>query len=282
MPKNVKELRGFLGLAGYYRKFIWHFGLIAKPLTALLKKDTLFIWTSIHDLAFRALQHALSSAPVLALPDFSQPFHIETDASGNGVGTVLFQNGHPLAFLSKPLSPRNLGLSAYEKEYLAILMAVEQWWHYLLQNEFAIHTDHCSLVHLNEQRLHTPWQQKAFTKLLGLQYRIHYRKGAENGAADALICQLFYWLAMRKDILSFVQSCSVCAQAKPDRARYPGLLQPLPVPKGSWDIITDFVEGLPQSGSAMQFWWLSINSPSLHTLCHYAIPLQPSPWPSCS
>lgn len=157
MHKSVKELRGFLSLAGYYRKFIRDFGLIAKPLTELLKKDSLFIWTSIHESAFRALQEALSSAPVLALPDFLQPFHIETDASGNGVGVVLLQNGHPLAFLSKPLSSRNMGLSAYEKEYLAIVMVVEQWRHYLLQNEFVIHTDHRSLVHLNEQRLHTPW-----------------------------------------------------------------------------------------------------------------------------
>ena len=74
----------------------------------------------------------------------------------------------------------------YEKEYLAILMAVEQWCHYLLQGEFFIHTDHRSLVHLNEQRLHTAWQQKVFSKLLGLQYKILYKKGSENGAADAL------------------------------------------------------------------------------------------------
>jgi len=77
-------------------------------------------------------------------------------------------------------------LSVYEKEYLAILMAVEQWRHYLLQGEFFIHTDHRSLVHLNEQRLHTAWQQKVFSKLLGLQYKILYKKGSENGVADAL------------------------------------------------------------------------------------------------
>lgn len=123
---------------------------------------------------------------MLALPDFSQPFHIETDASGNGVRAVLLQNGHPLAFLSKPLSPWNLGISAYEKEYLAIVMAVEHWRHYLLQTEFVIHTDHRSLVHLNEQRLHTTWQQKAFTKLLSLRYRIQYHRRADNSAADAL------------------------------------------------------------------------------------------------
>jgi hypothetical protein len=77
-------------------------------------------------------------------------------------------------------------LSVYEKEYLAILMAVEQWRHYLLHNEFVIHTDQRRLIHLNEQRLHTAWQQKVFTKLMGLQYRIHYRRGVENGAANAL------------------------------------------------------------------------------------------------
>lgn len=101
--------------------------------------------------AFDALKAALCAAPVLGLPDFSQPFHIETDVSGTGVGAVLLQNGHPLAFISKTLGPRNLGLSAYEKEYLAILLAVEQWRHYLLQSEFVIHTDHRSLTHLNEQ-----------------------------------------------------------------------------------------------------------------------------------
>jgi hypothetical protein len=185
-PHNVKELRGFLGLAGYYRKFVRHFGIIDRPLTDLLKKDTLFLWTPPHQQAFETLKHALCSAPVLALPDFTLPFHIETDASGSGIGAVLQQNGHPVAFISKSLSPRNQGLTVYEKEYLAILMAVDTWRHYLLQGEFFIHTDHHSLVHLNEQRLHTAWQQKVFTRLLGLQYKILYRKGSENTAADAL------------------------------------------------------------------------------------------------
>ena len=132
------------------------------------------------------LKQALYTAPVLALLDFSLPFHNETDASGSGIGAVLQQNGHPIAFISKALSPRNQGLSVYEKEYLAILMAVEQWRHYLLQGEFFIHTDHRSLIHLNEQRLHTAWQQKVFSKLLGLQYKILYKKDSENGAANAL------------------------------------------------------------------------------------------------
>ena len=162
-PSSVKELRGFLGLTGYYHKFIHHFGILAKPLTDLLKKDQPFVWAQSHATTFQLLKDALCTAPVLALLDFSQPFHLDTDASGTGVGAVLHQNGHPLAFISKPLSPRNQGLTVYEKEYLAILMAVNHWRHYLLQAEFVIHTDHQSLTHLNEQRLHTAWQQKVFS-----------------------------------------------------------------------------------------------------------------------
>lgn len=125
-PMNIKEVRSFLGLAGYYRKFVKHFAMLAKPLYQLLKKDMLFIWTSGHEEAFHSLKQALSSALVLAIPNFSKTFCLETDACKNGVGAVLLQDGHPLAFISKPLGVKTQGLSTYEKEYLSILMAVEQ------------------------------------------------------------------------------------------------------------------------------------------------------------
>lgn len=100
-PVNVKELRSFLGLAGYYRKFVRNFSIISKPLTELLKKHAIFVWTQAHQQSFSALKYALINSPVLSLPDFSKPFCIETDASGTGIGAVLLQGGHPLAFLSK-------------------------------------------------------------------------------------------------------------------------------------------------------------------------------------
>jgi transposase InsO family protein len=186
IPVSVKELRGFLGLAGYYRKFVQHFGLISRPLTDLLKKGTPFLWTTTVDTAFRTLKRALVEAPVLALPNFAKKFVIETDASGTGIGAVLMQDGHPIAYLSKALCPRNLGLSAYEKECLALLLAVDHWRPYLQHDEFTIRTDQRSLLHLTDQRLNTPIQQRAFTKLLGLQFRIQYKQGHTNRAADAL------------------------------------------------------------------------------------------------
>jgi len=185
-PTNTKELRSFLGLAGYYRKFVRHFAIIARPLTDLLKKHSIFVWTPDHQAAFDTLKSALSSAPVLATPDFSRPFCLETDACANGVGAVLIQCGHPLAYISKPLGPKTAGLSTYEKEYLAILLAVEQWRPYLQHAEFTIFTDQRSLTHLTDQRLNTPWQQRVFTKLLGLQYKLVYKQGSDNRVADAL------------------------------------------------------------------------------------------------
>ena len=123
---------------------------------------------------------------LLELLAHSKVFVIETDACDKGIGEILSQDGHPLAYVSKALGPKTLTLSVYEKEYLAILLAVEHWRSYLQFKEFVIKTDHKSLTNLNEKRLHTNWQHKALTKLMGLQYKIIYKKGVENGAADAL------------------------------------------------------------------------------------------------
>jgi hypothetical protein len=185
-PTSAKQLRSFLGLAGYYRKFVKGFGVISKPLTELLKKNAIFVWTIVHEQSFVALKKAMCSAPVLALPNFSKPFAIETDASSSGIGAVLIQDGHPLAYISKALGPKSQGISAYEKEYMAILMAVQHWRSYLQHAEFSIFTDQKSLTQLSDQRLHTHWQQKVFSKLLGLQYRVVYKQGVENRVADAL------------------------------------------------------------------------------------------------
>jgi hypothetical protein len=122
----------------------------------------------------------------LALQKFYKQFILKTDASELGVGAVLMQQGHPLAFISKALGPRRKGLSTYVKEYLALLITVDQWRSYLKLAKFVIVTDQKSLVHLSDQRLHMFWQQKVSTKLIALQYKISYREGADNRVVDAL------------------------------------------------------------------------------------------------
>jgi hypothetical protein len=152
VPQNATELRGFLGLTGYYRKFVLNYGIISKPLTQLLTKKG-FQWTDEAQSAFLALKKAIAQTPVLALPDFTLPFVIETDACDSGVGAVLMQQGHPIAYMSKALGIMNRKLSIYEKEFMAVIMAVDKWRQYLQRGPFVIMTDHKSLCNLSDQQL---------------------------------------------------------------------------------------------------------------------------------
>lgn len=120
-------------MGGYYRKFVAQFGIISRPLTNLPKRipSLCNCVTETTNQAFLTLKKALAEALVLAIPNFSKQFTIETDASSGGIGAVLQQQWHPIAYISRALGPRNLGPSTYEKECLAILFAVEQWRLYL-------------------------------------------------------------------------------------------------------------------------------------------------------
>ncbi|GAU24592.1 hypothetical protein TSUD_289530 [Trifolium subterraneum] len=167
IPQTLKQLRGFLGLAGYYRRFVQNFGTIAKPLTDLLKKDS-FLWTEEATNAFNTLKHALVTAPVLALPDFSKQFVVETDASGKGIGAVLMQDQHPIAYIRKSLGPKQQAMSVYERELLAIVYAVQKWGSYLSHAPFIIKTDQKSIKYMLDQKLNTPFQQVWVAKLPAL------------------------------------------------------------------------------------------------------------------
>ncbi|CAJ2678818.1 unnamed protein product [Trifolium pratense] len=185
IPQNVKQLRGFLGLAGYYRRFVQDFGKLAKPLTDLLKKEG-FVWTDNATQAFMQLKQALITAPVLSLPNFSKQFVVETDASGKGIGAVLMQEQHPVAYISKSLGPKQQAMSVYERELLAIVYAVQKWGSYLSHAPFVIRTDQKSIKHMLDQKLNTPFQQVWVAKLLGFDFEIHYKEGSSNLAVDAL------------------------------------------------------------------------------------------------
>jgi hypothetical protein len=184
-PKTLKSLCGFLGLTGYYRKFVKNYGNIATPLTALLKKNS-FTWNPAAAQDFQTLKMAMCTTPVLALPNFTKTFVLECDAPRKGIGIVLMQEGRPLTFTNKQLSERNLGKPIYEKEMLAILHVVDLWHPYILGQCFQIKTYHQSLKYFLEQHISSLEQQKWVTNLFGYDYEIIYKKGKENVVADAL------------------------------------------------------------------------------------------------
>nr|GEV26418.1 retrovirus-related Pol polyprotein from transposon 17.6 [Tanacetum cinerariifolium]GEX07176.1 retrovirus-related Pol polyprotein from transposon 17.6 [Tanacetum cinerariifolium] len=125
VPRNIKELRGFLGLTGYYKRFIKGFVTISHPLTRLLKKNA-FKWSDSAQEAFDQLKQAMIQMPVLALPNFDAEFVIETGASRIGLGAALQQGGHPIAYLSNTLAPKHQSLSTYEKKFMAVVLALEK------------------------------------------------------------------------------------------------------------------------------------------------------------
>ncbi|GJR51102.1 transposon ty3-G gag-pol polyprotein [Tanacetum coccineum] len=145
-----------------------------------------FKWFDEAQESFLLLKEAMIQALVLGLPNFNQPFIVKTDASGIGLGAVLQQNDHPIAYLSKSLAPKHQLLSTYEKEFLAVLLALEKWRGYLLDKHFVIKTDHYSLKYLLDQRITTPAQMKWLPKLMGYDYEVVYKQGKDNAVADAL------------------------------------------------------------------------------------------------
>ncbi|KAC9657515.1 hypothetical protein E3N88_45437 [Mikania micrantha] len=160
---SSKLLRGFPGLTGYNRWFVRNYGILVRPLTALTKKDG-FQWTETEATAFERLKQALISAPVLRLTDFSVPFLIECDASSEGVGTILIQDDHPVAYFRKGFAPSTRFKSAYDRELLALVLAVQKWNNYLLGRHFFIRTDHFTLKYLLEQRFTTFDQQSSIDR----------------------------------------------------------------------------------------------------------------------
>ncbi|KAG8501359.1 hypothetical protein CXB51_003487 [Gossypium anomalum] len=240
-PRSARELCSFLGLSGYYRRFIRDYE------------------------AFQALKRALTTAPVLALPKFQLEFTVNTDASGFGIGAVLQQQGRPVAFFSKALGVRHQAFSIYEKEILAVLLAVRKWHAYLRKCWATILrslTDEGLTIGRGYSLPSTP--VGVWSILSNVSYFSHFKPfgiGATILCGDAKLEKLiktFYSSNFRiqnirgtgltTDVKQWIRECVVCQKCKSETVASPGLLQSLPIPERAWSVVSlNFIEGLPNS-----------------------------------
>ena len=151
-PKNVTEVRSFLGLAGYYRRFVNGFSIIAAPMTRLLRKDVKFEWTEECQQSFEELKKLLTEAPVLIRPESGKEFVVYSDASLNGLGCVLMQEGKVVAYASRQLKPHERNYPTHDLELAAVVFALKIWRHYLYGEKCRVYTDHKSLKYLMSQK----------------------------------------------------------------------------------------------------------------------------------
>lgn len=187
IPKTPKQIKQFLGLTGYYRKFIKDYSHLTKPMTKYLKKDAkLNIVDPSYLQCFETLKKILTNDPILVYPDFSKIFTLTTDASNYALGAVLSQNDRPICFGSRTLNEHEINYSTIEKELLAIVWATKYFRPYLFGRKFIIETDHKPLTWLFSIKEPNSKLVRWRLKLSEFDYEIRYKKGTKNGNADAL------------------------------------------------------------------------------------------------
>ena len=190
LPKNITELRSFLGLCSYYRRFIANYSHVAKPLTRLTEKEQKFNWTTECSEAFDRLKHMLITALILAHPDFTKPFILDTDASNHAIGAVLSQKvgnkENVIAYASRTLSKSERKYSVTRKELLALVYFVKYFRHYLYGQKFTARTDHASLRWLTNFKNPEGQEARWLEVLSTFSMTIEHRPGSLHGNADGL------------------------------------------------------------------------------------------------
>jgi len=189
-PRTIRQVQSFLGLTNYYRKFIPNFSNIAEPINKILRKDAKFKWTEECEKAFNKLKEALITPPLLIYPDFSKPFKLTTDASGEAIGAVLSQgelgNDNPIAYASRSLNKAERKYSTIERELLAIVWATKNFRCYLYGRKFTVYTDHKPLKGVFNVKDPTSRLVRFHHKLSEYDYQIEYKPGKYNKNADSL------------------------------------------------------------------------------------------------
>jgi hypothetical protein len=185
-PKTVHQIHNFLGLVGYYRRFIPDFSRIAKHMTELLNKGVKFVWSEDCEKAFYTLRQHLTTATVLVQSDNSKPFEVFCDALGTGLSCVLMQENRVIAYVSRSLRPHEVNYPTRDLELAAVLHAHKIWRHYLMGNRCNIFTDHKSLKYIFTQSDLNMRQRKWLELIKDYDLEVHYHPRKANVVADAL------------------------------------------------------------------------------------------------
>ena len=199
-PKTLTEIRSFHGLATFYRRFIKNFSTITAPLTECLKGGR-FTWNSEAEESFQVIKKMMTQAPILALPDFEKLFEVDCDASKIGIGTVLSQEGRPVAYFSEKLNGARQNYSTYDLEFYAIVQALKFWRHYLIQREFILNSDHEALRYLNSQKKLSHRHAKWVSFLQEYTFSLRHKTGLQNKVADSLSKRVYLMHSMSNSLV---------------------------------------------------------------------------------
>jgi hypothetical protein len=186
VPKNVTEVRSFMGLAGYYKRFIEGFSNIAHPITSLQRKGVKFQWTLDCKKSFQHLKQLLTSAPILRIADPNGYFIVCTDACKEGLGGVFTQNGFIICYESRKLKEHERHYATHDLELAAIVHTLRKWRHYLMGKRFELRTDHNGLKYLFDLLTLNDRQSRWLEFISEYDFDIKHMKGKENKVADAL------------------------------------------------------------------------------------------------
>ncbi|KAA3469597.1 Retrotransposable element Tf2 [Gossypium australe] len=286
-PKDVTEVRSFLGLAGYYRRFLKEFSMIATQMTRLLQKDVKFEWTEKCQRSFERLKALLTEAPILVQPELGKEFMVYSDASLNGLGCVLMQKGKVIAYASRQLKPHEKNYPTHDLELAAIVFAPKIWRHHLYGERCRVFTDHKSLKYLMTQKElnFRQWRWLELIKDYELVIDYHLRKA--NMVADALSRKSLFALRAMNTQMGLSDDGSILAelrarpiflqeiceahksddnfqakrvQLKAEHQVLLGLLQPIMVFEWKWDRITmDFVTSLSLTPKKKDGVWVVVD-----------------------
>ncbi|KAK2436721.1 hypothetical protein QL285_021693 [Trifolium repens] len=185
-PQTVTDIRSFVGLAGYYRRFIEGFAKIVAPMTQLTRKDQPFAWTEKCEASFQLLKERLTTSPVLVLPQSDEPYEVYCDASHQGLGCVLMQHKRAVAYASRQLKNHERNYPTHDLELAAVVFALKIWRHYLYGCTFVVFSDHKSLKYLFDQKELNMRQRRWMETLKDFDFTLQYHPGKANVVADAL------------------------------------------------------------------------------------------------